>query len=90
MVVNVMNGGVKCNRNYLSGWPKQDTTPTSLAASPASVPSFAVAQILPGDVVCLPFAFYFFERAINQDSITVKARIRVVASERTDTGHMHK
>ena len=44
-----------------------------LKASPASVPSLMVAQVLPGDLVWLPMGFYAVERAINEDSITLHA-----------------
>ena len=45
-------------------WLDQFTTDT-LTASPASVPSLLVAQILPGDVVWIPTGYYFLEKAIN-------------------------
>ena len=45
-------------------------TPDTLPAE--SVPTFAVGQVLMGDLLFTPLAYYFVEKAVNANSISLK------------------
>ena len=41
--------------------------------SPGSVPSFCVNQVSPGDLLWTPCAYLFVEKAVNANSIALRA-----------------
>ena len=55
-------------------WLK-NITPEELPTN--SVPSFVLGQVQMGDVLYTPLGFYFLEKAVNADSLAVKASWRV-------------
>lgn len=50
----------------------KNITADELNQYPGSMPSLLVGQVLPGDLVHLPFGYIFLEKCVNARSVTLK------------------